>query len=122
MPDGSRSSAIPSTTSCSASTSRRWHEPPMSDRVRVGAVSYLNARPLVFGLAQGLGADRIVLSFDVPSVLASRAAAGELDVALLPSIELARIPDLAVVPGLAIGSFGPCRSVLLVSRRPLGEV
>jgi chorismate dehydratase len=94
----------------------------MSTPVRIGAVSYLNTRPLVFGLEQGLGSERISLSYDVPSVLASRLAAGELDIALLPVIELARIPDLAIVPGLAIGSRGACRSVKLVSRKPLGEI
>jgi chorismate dehydratase len=90
--------------------------------LRIGAVSYLNARPLVFGLEQREDDGRYALSFDVPSVLSSRLAAGDLDVALLPSIELARIPDLVVVPGLAIGSFGDCRSVLLVTRKPLDEI
>jgi len=94
----------------------------MSVPVRVGAVSYLNTRPLVFGMAQGLGAGRVDLSYDVPSVLADRLAREELDVALLPVIELARIPDLAVVPGLAIGSLGACRSVRLLSRVPLDEI
>lgn len=91
-------------------------------KIRAGAVSYLNTRPLVFGLEQGLGADRLELSHDVPSVLASRMAAGGIDLALLPVIELARIPGLVTVPGLAIGSFGNCRSVLLVTRKPLAEV
>src|SRR5262245_62540185 len=94
----------------------------MTTPVRIGAVSYLNTRPLVFGLEQGIGGGRIALSYDVPSVLASRMAAGELDVALLPAIELARIPDLAIFPGLAIGSLGACRSVLLVSPLPLDEI
>ena len=94
----------------------------MTSKVRIGAVSYLNTRPLVFGLEQGLGGDRVALSYDVPSVLAERLAAGELDIALLPVIELARIPDLAVVPGLAIGSLGDCRSVLLIARKPLDEI
>ena len=89
--------------------------------IRIGAVSYLNTRPLVFGLEQTAD-PRYVLSYDVPSVLSTRLAAAELDVALLPVIELARIPDLAVVPGLAIGSYGDCRSVLLVSKRPLDEI
>ena len=91
-------------------------------KIRAGAVSYLNTRPLVFGIEQGLGAERLELSYDVPSVLASRMAAGELDLALLPIIELARIPNLVVVPGLAIGSLGNCRSVLLVAKKPLAEV
>lgn len=89
--------------------------------IRIGAVSYLNTRPLVFGLEQAAD-PRYALSYDVPSVLSTRLAAGELDVALLPVIELARIPGLAVIPGLAIGSFGDCRSVLLVSRKPLDEI
>jgi chorismate dehydratase len=91
-------------------------------KIRTGAVSYLNTRPLVFGIDQGLGADRLELSYDVPSVLASRMSSGEIDLALLPVIELARIPGLVVVPGLAIGGLGNCRSVLLVARRPLAEV
>ena len=91
-------------------------------KIKAGAVSYLNTRPLVFGIEQGLGADRLELTYDVPSVLASRMAAGELDLALLPVIDLARIPNLVVVPGLAIGSLGNCRSVLLVARKPLADV
>jgi len=91
-------------------------------KIRAGAVSYLNTRPLVFGIDQGMGADRLELSYDVPSVLASRMAAGELDLALLPIVELANIPQLVIVPGLAIGSLGNCRSVLLVAKKPLSDV
>jgi predicted solute-binding protein len=49
-------------------------------------------------------------------------AAGDLDIALLPIIELARLPELEIVPGLSISSFGACESVLLFTRRPLSEV
>jgi len=94
----------------------------MTAMIRIGAVSYLNTRPLVFGLAQGLGHDRIRLSEDVPAVLADRMERGEIDVGLLPVIELARIPDLEIVPGLSISSRGPCRSVMLVTRRAPGEI
>jgi chorismate dehydratase len=90
--------------------------------VRVGTVPYLNARPLVFGFEQGVAAGRVVLETEVPSRLAARIAEGSLDVALLSSIELARIPGLTVVPGLAIGSAGPVRSVLLLSRVPAARI
>jgi chorismate dehydratase len=90
--------------------------------LRVGAVSYLNTRPLVFGLEQGMGAGRIELASDVPSALAALLAAGQLDLALLPTIELARIPGLTVVPGLAITSRGAAASVVLLTKRPLAEV
>ncbi len=94
----------------------------MSAKTRIGAVSYLNTRPLVFGLEQGVGADRIELSYSVPARLADRMIAGELDIALMPVIELAKMPELEIVPGLAIGTSGPSRSVLLVSRRPIEKV
>ena len=90
--------------------------------MRLGAVSYLNARPLVLGFERGLHRDRVELSLGPPAALADRMAAGELDVALLPVAELARMPELEICPGLAIGSFGPTLSVLLASRVPLVEI
>jgi chorismate dehydratase len=94
----------------------------VSAKIRIGAVSYLNTRPLVLGMQQGLGAERVELSYDVPSALADRMARGELEIALLPAVELARMPELELVPGLSIATRGPSRSVLLVSRRPLDKI
>ncbi len=94
----------------------------MSDKLRVGAVSYLNTKPLVYGLERGLAADRIDLSYDVPAQLAEQMQAGRLDIALLPVIELGRMPGLEVVPGLAIACDGDTRSVLLVAKRPFEEI
>ena len=91
-------------------------------RLRIGGVSYLNTRPLCLGFDQGIAADRVSIEYAVPAELARRMEAGLLDVALLPTIELARIPGLWIVPGLGISSFGPALSVLLFSKRPLPEV
>lgn len=90
--------------------------------VRIGAVSYLNTRPLVFGLERGLLPAGCELTYAPPAVLADRLAGGTLDIGLIPVIELARIPDLEIAPGLGIVTRGPARSVLLVSRRPLDDV
>ena len=88
----------------------------MATRLRVGAVSYLNAKPLYFGLADA--APEVSLSMDVPSRLADRLAAGELDVALIPSVEYLRGASLGyeIVPGIAIAARGAVRSVKLFSR------
>ena len=94
----------------------------MSGPTRIGAVGYLNARPLVHGLSEDHDAGRIELSYGSPARLADRLAGGELDLALLPCIELARIPDLEVIPGLSISCTGPARSVLLVGKKPPQEV
>jgi chorismate dehydratase len=78
----------------------------------VGAVQYLNTRPLVHGLA----ASGVTLSYDLPSRLADRLAAGELDVALIPSIELFRGDQYRVVSDACIGCRGPVMSVKLFFR------
>ncbi len=94
----------------------------MPDKIRIGAVSYLNTRPLVLGLERGLGADRVELSYGHPAELADRMEALELDIGLLPVIELARIRPLELVRGMSISTFGPCRSVLLVANKPIDRV
>lgn len=91
-----------------------------SDRLRVGAVSFLNTKPLVYRLAAS--APQIELVFDVPSRLADDLAIGRLDAALIPSIELLRDPGYAIVSDACIGCRGPVLSVKLLSRRPLAEV
>jgi chorismate dehydratase len=82
--------------------------------MRIGAVSYLNTRPLVYGLASL--APQHELIFDLPSRLADQLAAGELDVALIPSVEFFQKPDYEIVSDACIGCRGPVRSVKLLSR------
>jgi len=99
-----------------------WRERSMRMKVRIGAVSFLNTVPLVYGLQHGLGADRIELSFGVPSLLAERMRKHELDVALLPIIELASMPAHEIVPGLGIVTQGKSESVLMISKRPAAQI
>ena len=94
----------------------------MTSALRVGAVSYLNAKPLYYRL--GLHAPDVRLSLDYPSVLADRLARRDLDVALIPSIEYLRGADRGyeILPGFAIAAHGPVRSVKLFSRVPLDRI
>jgi len=83
----------------------------MNGRVRLGAVGYLNARPLVFGLEQN---PRFDIRYDIPSECARLLHAHEIDVGLIPSIEYLRGPQrYAFVPGPAVTSSGPVVSVAL---------
>ncbi len=83
--------------------------------VRVGCVEYLNARPLWHGL--GNRPDLFSLKYDVPSRCSAWLHSGEVDLALLSSIEYT--PRYRVVPGAAITSTGPVSSVAVFSRKPL---
>ncbi len=95
----------------------------MPDPLRITTVPYLNARPLVHGLA---GRGDVRLSEGPPSALASRLRRGETDAALLPSIEYFRLAaeggerarggaaaGVVALPVAAIGSRGPVGSVRL---------
>jgi chorismate dehydratase len=86
--------------------------------VRVGAVGYLNARPLVFGLDRS---PRFSLRFDVPAECAELLHAGRIDLGLIPSIEYLH-GDYRIVPDLAIASRGPVRSVMVFTTRPMRDV
>lgn len=80
--------------------------------LRIGAVQYLNTKPLVHGL-QATGLD---LVYDLPSRLADRLSRGDLDVALIPSIELFRGDGYRIVSDACIGCRGAVMSVKLFFR------
>jgi chorismate dehydratase len=79
---------------------------------RIGAVRYLNTKPLVHGLAgRGVG-----VRYDLPSRLADQLAAGDLDIALIPVVELFRHAGHRIVSDACIGCRGPVMSVKLFFR------
>lgn len=88
--------------------------------LRVGAVSYLNTKPLIYDFAS-LVPDA-TLSLDYPSRLADQLAVGSLDVALIPSIEFFQDPTYAIVSNACIGCRGPVLSVKLFSRVPIDRI
>ena len=87
---------------------------------RIGAVSYLNTKPLVHGLPVRSASWQLEL--DLPSRLATRLAAGDLDVALIPSISFWQDPSYRIVSDACIACRGPVRSVKLVARTPLEQI
>ncbi len=88
-------------------------------RVRVGAVGYLNARPLVYGLDRDPSFD---LRYDLPSECARLLHANVVDLGLIPSIEYLRGGPYRIVPDLAIASRGTVASVALYTTRDMKDV
>src|SRR5215831_808039 len=86
----------------------------MVEPIRVGAVNYLNTKPLIYDLDEL--APQAELLLEVPSRLADRLSNGDLDVALIPSIEYFRAGSYSIVSDIAIASRGPVLSVTLFSR------
>jgi chorismate dehydratase len=88
--------------------------------VRIGAVTYLNARPLVFGLEKDSSFE---IRYDIPSECAQLLHAHAIDVGLIPSIEYLRGPrPYSIVPGPAVTSRGPVASVAIYTRRETRDI
>jgi len=87
--------------------------------IRLGAVSYLNARPLVRGLDRW--PDRFLVRYDVPSRCAALLHEGAIDLGLIPAIEYLG-GDYRIVPDVAVVSDGPVASVALFTRVPVERI
>src|SRR3954463_10135123 len=87
--------------------------------IRIASVSYLNARPLIFGLEKQ--ADRKLL-LEVPAKLIDLMRSGEADVALLPVIDYQRLDGLCIVPAGGIGCDGETLTVRIFSRVPIAQI
>ena len=94
-------------------------------RLRVGAVSYLNTKPLIYPLLNNCliqACEDINLFLDYPSRLADDLKIGNLDVALIPIIEYFRNPGYRIVPHISISSRGPVRSIRLFTNVPIEAI
>ncbi len=80
--------------------------------LRYGSVPYLNAAPLLEGLADEVGEVRLA----VPSELSRLLRDGELDVALAPVVAAFETPGSRIVPVGAVVARGAVKSVLLFTR------
>jgi chorismate dehydratase len=88
------------------------------DRPRIAASSYLNTAPLIWSFLHGSQREAVELFTDTaPARCAAMLANDEVDVALVPVIEYQRIPNVALVPDVCVGSRTAVRSVVLVTRR-----
>lgn len=84
-------------------------------QIRIGVVDYLNAWPLAWALmTERYDPTRFTPVYLSPARVADGLADGSLDVGLVPSVELLRIPELRPIPGLCVASEHEVRSVLLV--------
>lgn len=94
--------------------------PSPTPKFRIGAVNYLNSKPLIEGLAEL--APRVELALDYPSRLADQLSSGRLDVGLVPSIACLLGPDYEVISDACVAARGPVLSVKLYFRRDPPDV
>jgi chorismate dehydratase len=92
--------------------------------LRISAISYLNTAPLMWDFEYGHADARSAfdISYTIPSRCAASLREGSADIGIIPVAAYASIPDLAILPGVAIASRRAVRSILLVSKVPLEKI
>ncbi len=91
-------------------------------RLRISAISYLNTAPLMWDFEHGEAGGEFDISYTLPSSCARALEARTADIGIIPAAAYAQLPSLAILPGVAIASRRPVRSILLVSKVPLDKI
>lgn len=91
-------------------------------KIRVAAVSYLNTKPLLYGIRHHSVMNEIELLEDYPAKIAQMLIDDQVDVGLIPVAATTKLPEWHVVGDYCIGSDGAVASVCIFSEVPMAQV
>jgi chorismate dehydratase len=90
--------------------------------MRISAISYLNTAPLMWDFEHGMADPNFEISYTIPSECARELQNGTADIGIIPAAAYASIPNLSILPGVAIASKRAVRSILLISEKEIPEI
>ncbi len=91
-------------------------------KIRVGAVSYLNTKPLLYGIQNSPIIEEILLIEEYPARIAEKLLKDEIDIGLVPVALIPEMKEFHICTNYCIGSNGAVASVCLFSEVPLDEI
>lgn len=94
----------------------------MDRKVKTGAVSYLNTKPLIYGFEQGAMSNELELTMNYPALVAEQLLNGSIDIGLVPVAVLPAMNTYHIVGSYCIGCNGPVGSVCLFSQAPMEDI
>ena len=94
----------------------------LNKKIRVGAVSYLNTKPLLYGLQYHAVSESIQLIEDYPSNLARALQDNTIDIGLVPVAVIPSLPEAHIISDYCIGATGPVASVCIFSKVPMEQI
>lgn len=94
----------------------------MEPRIKVAAVSYLNTKPLLYGIEKSNIINDIDLILNYPSQLARSLQERKIDLALLPVAAIPTIENARIISDYGIAADGNVVSVALFSQVPIEEI
>ncbi len=89
---------------------------------KISVVQYLNTVPLIWGMLRGGQQGKYELSFTTPAGCADAVRERKADVGIIPSIEYQRMDRAQILAGISIAAKSEVKSVLLLSKLPIGKV
>jgi len=92
------------------------------EKIKVGIVNYLNAKPLIYGLQQSPVMEEMELVTDYPANIARLLVEGSIDVGLVPVAVIPHLKEYHINTDYCIGCDGPVASVCLFSEVPVEEI
>lgn len=98
------------------------HHRPEGSKFNIAAVSYLNTKPLLYGLLNSPLAEKLNLILDIPSECARRLTEGKVDLALIPTAVIPQIPDAVLFSDYCIGAKSNVKTVGIFSFKPIDQL
>ncbi len=85
-------------------------------------MSYLNTKPLLYGLEHGQLSDQVELVLDYPANLVRLLNSNQIDIGLIPVGALPSLGDHQIISDYCIGTEGEVASVAVFSEVPMEEI
>ena len=92
------------------------------EKIKVAAVSYLNTKPLLYGIKHHPVLEQISLVEDYPSRIAQMLIDDKVDIGLVPVSAIPRLNEHYITTDYCIGAEGPVASVGIFSQVPMYQV
>ncbi|MGH7889515.1 MAG: MqnA/MqnD/SBP family protein, partial [Thermodesulfobacteriota bacterium] len=90
--------------------------------IKLGSVPFLNVRPLIYPLEEGLVEHDFEIIYRPPSGLSQMLFEKKVELGLVPVAELIKKQNFTVVPNISISSYGKVDSVILLTKSPIKEI
>lgn len=94
----------------------------MNRKIKVSAVSYLNTKPLLYGIERHPVLNNIELTLEYPALIAQHLREDTVDVGLVPVAAIPTIPGARIISDYGIGAEGDVASVCIFSKVPIEQI
>ena len=91
-------------------------------RLKISAISYLNTAPLMWDFEHTEASADFDISYTIPSACAEALRMGTADIGIIPAAAYTTVPDLVIIPDVAIAARRAVRSILLVGKKPVASL